>query len=200
MVSAEEVLEFWFDGAEADPAQLTGRKQLWFQATPEDDATIRERFEPLLQDLAAGGWETWVRSGPKGRLGAIMVLDQFPRMIYRDTPKAFAFDALARQICKAGLDEGADRSLKELERWFFYMPLMHSEDLFDQERCVDLFVSLLEDCRTPYEDVITNALDFARRHRDVVAEFGRYPHRNVILGRDSTDEERVYLSQPGAGF
>jgi len=130
----------------------------------------------------------------------ILLLDQLPRAIHRDTPEAFAQDAAARILVEQGLESGADGLLRPIERLFFYLPLEHSEDLEDQDRSVELFRELAESVPDGQRLAFTNFVDYAQKHRDVVASFGRFPHRNRILGRESTAEEIAFLEQPGSSF
>jgi uncharacterized protein (DUF924 family) len=136
----------------------------------------------------------------RGRLALILLLDQLPRSIHRGTPEAFAQDAAARQVADSGLAAGADRLLRPIERLFFYLPFEHSEDLADQHRSVRLFRELGESVLESQRDVFSGFLDYAVRHREVIERFGRFPHRNRILGRESTPEELAFLEEPGSSF
>lgn len=181
MSSPEVVREFWFS-PQARPR--------WFVRSEEFDRAVHEALGELHASAARGALDGWA-AGPHGCLALIILLDQVPRNMFRGTPCAFATDAKALQVCKAAIDAGHDRDLTQEERLFTYLPLEHSEDLADQERCVALM-------RTLDEQPLW--LDYAIRHRDVVARFGRFPHRNGILGRDSTPEELEFLAQPGSSF
>ncbi|OHV76616.1 DUF924 family protein [Rhizobium sp. LCM 4573] len=176
----EEVLSFWFE-------ELS--REQWFAPGEGLDETIRGRFAATHLALARGEAETW-RSSPDERLAAIVVLDQFSRNIYRGTPLAFAADWLALREAKLAVEAGADLGVTPEKRCFFYLPFEHSEDPGDQDRSVDLFKALGD----------AEYLDYAERHRAVISEFGRFPHRNRFLGRESTSAELDYLSKPGAGF
>lgn len=180
MKTAEDVLAFWF--GELQPPQ-------WFRSDPAVDATILSRFGTTLGALREGVPETWT-STARGTLAAVIVLDQFPRNIHRGTPQAFSSDATALALSASAIARGLDRGLNEVERQFLYMPYQHAEDLAVQERSLELYAALGN----------ANVLDFARRHRDIIARFGRFPHRNAILGRASTAEEAVFLTQPGSSF
>jgi uncharacterized protein (DUF924 family) len=176
----ETVLHFWFnDLAPKD----------WFVKNEDLDTRIAERFAGLHLALSREVGEAW-RATPDARLALVIVFDQFPRNIYRGSPLAFATDGLALKEAKAALAVGADKSVDESRRAFFYMPFEHAEDMDEQERCVALFEALGDE----------NYLDYAHRHLDVIKRFGRFPHRNPILGRTSTPEEKAYLAEPGAGF
>jgi uncharacterized protein (DUF924 family) len=137
---------------------------------------------------------------PSGWLALLIVLDQFPRNIYRNRPRAWRQDLLAQQIVVSGLDEGFDRQLPPIQRVFAYMPLQHAEDIGLQHRCVQLFEDLCDSVAANERDRYTDFLDYARRHASVVARFGRFPHRNAVLGRVTTPEETAYLAEPGSGF
>jgi len=191
MESWQTVRDFWFLPA-GDPQQGQSRPE-WWRKDPAFDAEIASRFGQLVETALAGGLREWDREA-RGALARIIVLDQFTRNAFRDTPRAFAGDALAQAATLTMIEIGQDRLLKPVERWFVYMPLQHAENLELQERAVGLFSALSKD---PGFD---NSLDYAVRHRDIVARFGRFPHRNGILGRVSTPEEVEFLRQPGSSF
>jgi uncharacterized protein (DUF924 family) len=130
----------------------------------------------------------------------ILLLDQLPRAIHRGTPAAFGQDAKARKLAEQGLESGADKLLRPIECLFFYLPLEHSEVLADQDRSVELFRELAASVPEAYRETFAAFIDYAVRHRNVIAEFGRFPHRNQILGRESTPEEKAFLEQPGSSF
>lgn len=189
---AQAILDFWF-GSREDPEHGRARPQ-WFRTDPDFDARVRERFGPCVEQLLGGGGRHW-DSTPAGTLARILALDQFTRNIYRDRALAFAGDALALQAALRLIEAQQDRTLAPLQRWFVYLPLEHAEDLALQQRSVALFEALASE-----DPGLDGAADYARRHRDVIARFGRFPHRNAVLGRPSTDAELDYLAQPGAGF
>src|SRR5690606_119569 len=134
---------------------------------------------------------------PRGRLALVILIDQFSRNLFRGDARAFAHDALARRWVSEGLDAGADRALRAIERVFFYLPLEHSESLADQQRSVALFERLCADVPPALQGTFAGYLDYAVRHRDVIVRFGRFPHRNASLGRATTPEEAEFLRQPG---
>ncbi|MGM0783292.1 MAG: DUF924 family protein [Pseudomonadota bacterium] len=177
---ADEVLDFWF--RELVPAQ-------WFRKDPALDAEIARRFGQLLTAAAQGELWPWRRSA-QGRLAEVIVLDQFPRNIHRDTPRAFATDPMALVLAQEAVAQGADRSLETRQRAFLFMPYMHSESLAIHDEALRLFD----------QPGLEENLRFERRHRDIVVRFGRYPHRNAILERESTPEELAFLEQPGSSF
>jgi len=176
----EEVVGYWCE-------TLTAKD--WWQSTPELDARVREQFAATHLALSREVSPEW-RASPEARLAAIIVLDQFPRNMYRASPMAFATDWIALREARLALEAGADKLVDYGRRHFFYMPFEHSEDLADQDRCVALFEAHGDEMY----------LDYAVRHRDVIAEYGRFPHRNAFLGRVSTPREKAYLAEPGAGF
>jgi len=172
--------DFWF-GPEAKPK--------WWIKDAIFDAEIRQRFGNLHDRAAAGRLNHWEETA-KGCLALIILLDQVPRNIFRDTPRAFATDAPALALAKQALTRGFDRDLGIEERVFLYLPFEHSEDLADQERCVALIEPLGNE----------NFTDFARRHLEVIKRFGRFPHRNRVLERNSTEEELTFLNTPNSSF
>lgn len=190
---------FWFGTSADDATVAAGQSRLWWRKSADTDNRIRQRFEPCLRLAEERKLDHWAAT-PSGRLALILLTDQFSRNMYRDTPQAFAFDAMARTWCREGLQEEADKALRPIERAFFYMPLQHSESLEDQEQAVVLFQELAsgveEQCRPAFDGFA----DYALRHRDVIARFGRFPHRNRILGRDSSPEEAAFLLERGSSF
>lgn len=179
-VTPQTVLGFWFE-------ELT--KDDWFLGGEKLDTVIRDRFAATHLELARQVGPEW-RETAEARLALVIVFDQFPRNIYRGTPLAFATDSLAVKEARAAIDAGCDREVADEQRVFFYMPFEHSENLADQNRAVQLIAALGNEVYT----------DYAERHRDVIAKYGRFPHRNAILGRTSTPAEEAYLAEPGAGF
>ena len=195
----EGVLDFWFGALGQDGRAAPDLAQRWFQGGPAFDAEVRERYLPLHAALASGGYSEWLDSA-RGRLAAIIGLDQFSRNLFRDTPGMYASDARALAYAFDGIANGCERELATDERTFLYMPLMHSEKLSVQERCVDLFATLRDSLCGPARDAVGRNLEFALRHRDIIRRFARFPHRNKILGRPSTPEELEFLKKPGSSF
>jgi len=196
---SESILEYWFGTESDDLLAANQHAELWWKKNPKVDQEIRARFASLLDAAANGNLDDWL-TDPRGRLAMIILADQFSRNMYRDTPRAFAFDPFARTWCKTGLDSGADRSLRPIERVFFNLPLEHSESLEDQQRSVALCKELAESVPDGHRELFSGYLNYAERHRDIVQRFGRFPHRNAILGRESTEEEIVFLQQRGSSF
>lgn len=197
--SPEAVLAFWFGELDEQGRAAPDVTARWFKKDDAFDAEIRERFAGLHASLASGEREGWSGS-PRERLATIIVLDQLSRNMFRGTPGMFATDPLALAATHEGLERGDDRALRLAERVFFYMPLMHSEALADQERCIELFRALAGELEGEAKKGVENNVEYAVRHRDIVARFGRFPHRNAILGRASSEEELAFLQQPGSSF
>jgi uncharacterized protein (DUF924 family) len=199
MCDPEELLEFWF-GTKVDEAKVIAEKtDLWWSKDPAHDRLCRERFAEALAAARGDELVDWPDSA-RGRLALIILLDQISRVLYRDSAKAFADDDRARSLTAGGIVRRLDTGLRYCERVFFYMPLMHSEDLEEQERSVELYRGLLAAGPSSLEEQLSENLDHAIEHRDVIQRFGRFPHRNAVLGRESTEEELVYLADRGARF
>ena len=193
-MSHQDVLDFWFL-PRADAGYGKARPE-WFRKDAAFDNAIRERFGALIAQAVAGGLREWdIDHGAEGTLARILVLDQFTRNAYRATPDSFAGDLLALNAARQLVDSGAHLALTPLERVFVYMPFEHAENARMQEQAVELFTDLAAS-----HEGFSEQLDYAHRHRGVIARFGRFPHRNPILGRASTPEELEYLSQSGSGF
>jgi uncharacterized protein (DUF924 family) len=193
MVSAQDVLGFWF-GDSADPASRRPR-EAWFQKSPEFDAECTRRFLQAHERAAAGELRDW-RDEPESCLALLLLLDQLPRNLFRGTARAFSTDAQAREVARHALARGLDVVLPPVWRWFVYLPFQHSEDVHDQRLSVALTETLaLHDAVHSRE-----TLEYARRHRDIIERFGRFPHRNAALGRESTPEEADFLRGPNSSF
>lgn len=180
MDAMNDLLTFWFE-------ERTRKR--WFDPDPAFDQEVRERFGALLGEAANGALKSW-ESTAEGALALCILLDQLPRNIHRGTPDAFAYDARARAVAERALARGYDKSLPVPHRMFLYLPFEHSENLDDQERSVQLFTDMGD----------PEGLRYAERHRDIVARFGRFPHRNKILGRTTTPEEEAFLQEPLSSF
>ena len=190
-ISIEDVLDFWF--LPAGSAGHGAPRPEWFRKDEQFDALIKARFGALIEQALAGRLQHW--AGPTGVLARILLLDQFTRNVYRDTPHAVGGDALALTLAQELLAAGGDLALPPVQRAFVYLPFEHAEDAALQQQSVALFTRL---CREA--PALSGMLDFAIRHRDVIARFGRFPHRNVILGRASTPQEQQFLLEPGSSF
>jgi uncharacterized protein (DUF924 family) len=191
MTSPGHVLAFWF-GRPDDPAHLKKREK-WFKKDPTFDHQIATEFLPLYETAVSGGLDDWRAAAP-GCLALILVLDQFPRNMFRNTARAFATDAMAREAARHGVDQGFDKTVPPVHRAFFYLPFEHSENLDDQRLSIELF----RNCE-PHENY-QSSLDYALRHMAVIERFGRFPYRNAALGRVSSPEEQEYVDQPNRGF
>jgi len=197
--TAAAVLDFWFGSGTDDSATAKAQGKLWWSKDTAVDADMRTRFSAQVNAAAAGDHDDWAAT-PRGQLALILLFDQFPRNIYRDTPQAFAYDSRALQLALNLIANGADRSLRRIERVFCYLPLEHAESIEMQTRSVELFTALAADAPEQERDTFRGYVDYAIRHREVIARFGRFPHRNRILGRSSTPEESEFLKQPGSSF
>ena len=195
----DELLGFWFGDNEDDAVVGELQSALWWGQSAETDDELSGRFGQTASAAAAGMLDHWTGS-PRGRLALILLLDQLPRVIHRGTPGAFAQDERARSVASKGLESGADRLLRPIERVFFYLPFEHSEDRADQQRCVELFRSMAAEVTEAWKKSFDFYLDFAVRHKEIIDRFGRFPHRNAILERESTKDELEFLNEPGSGF
>jgi uncharacterized protein (DUF924 family) len=196
----DALLDFWFDGHPVEKERLGRLKKRWFAATRDQDRDLGERFGPLAAAAARGDLDA--RAGtPRGRLALILLLDQLPRNLHRGRREAFARDARALELCLGGLEKGFDAALAPLERVFFCMPLQHAESRVIQALSVETFGKLTElETEKPIASVIRNAADFALEHRAIIDRFGRFPHRNRALGRDTTEAEFEFLASGASSF
>jgi len=189
---AEAVLAFWF--GEPGSAELGSQRKQWFAKSEAFDAAIREHFAPTIEQALRGELGAWADS-PRLALARILLLDQFTRNVFRDTPRAFAGDTQALAAASAMVGSRHDEALPPFMRAFVYMPFEHAEGLAMQDEAVRLFTRLVA-----ADPALAHMLDYAYRHRTVIECFGRFPHRNEILGRQSTAEETAFLAQPGSRF
>lgn len=193
-----ELVKAWFGEALEDNAAIQSRMKWWFAADKERDADLAGQFGDLVEQCAKGRMYRWPEH-PEGRLALILALDQLPRNLFRGTPRAFAYDSYTAALCLAAAHTGQDRELKPVLRTFLYMPLQHFEDLQAQNAGVALFQRLADEY--PQDPVFGEGfLPFARQHRDIIARFGRFPHRNKILARENTAEETEYLTADAPTF
>ncbi len=192
--SIQAVLQFWFGQPDSDAASYTQRRKIWFGKQTDLDALITQQFRLLYESAVAGKSQDWQQT-PESCLALIIVLDQFSRNMFRDSPKAFAADPQALQVAKFAVDQGFDRQLVPIQRIFMYLPFEHSENLEQQARSVELFHQLQTEAPE-----LADTYDYALRHQAVIQQFGRFPHRNAILGRSSTAAEKEFLQQPGSSF
>ena len=195
------ILNYWFGELKEYEAPAADFYKMWFAKNEDIDLHIRNSFEEELKNAAEGKLKVWEET-PKGILALIILLDQFSRNIYRGTPKSFMQDPLALELCLGGIDKGFDERLHPVERLFFYMPLEHSEDLSIQKRSVEQFSLLEKTFISPpsLASMVRSFRDYAEKHLVIIERFGRFPHRNAVLGRRSTSEEVEFLKQPGSSF
>jgi uncharacterized protein (DUF924 family) len=189
---AQDVLDFWF-GPAGSPVHGTQRKE-WFTKDDAFDRTIHDRFGATVERALRGELTAWADE-PRSALARILILDQFTRNVFRGTPRAFAGDGQALAAASAMVGARQDEALPAFMRSFAYMPFEHAEGLAMQDEAVRLFTRL-----AAAEPACASMLDYAHRHRSVIGRFGRFPHRNAVLGRLSTAEELAYLKEPGSGF
>lgn len=193
LVPPEELLEFWFGNGQED------RSALWFGSSAETDAICRTRFGDTWHAAVAGDVDAW-KAAPRSNLAWVVLIDQLSRNLHRGSAAAFAHDALALEAAAAAVHRGDEAHLSPVERVFLYLPFEHSESLADQDECVRLFRGLLDAFPPEQRERAEMFLAFAEKHREVIRQFGRYPHRNAVLGRTSTPEEIAYLEGGGARF
>jgi uncharacterized protein (DUF924 family) len=204
MDEARGIREFWFGSGPLSAEALNRRIRFWFgdqsaALRQRRDAEIRARFGALLERAANGELAPWA-DGPRRRLSLIILLDQFPRSIFRGTGRAFACDTQALGLALSGMQSGADAALNAVERIFFYMPLQHAESREVQEESVAAYRRLLAEAPEPVREIFAGALRSAENHRSIIERFGRFPHRNRALGRDSTPQELEWLRAGGSSF
>ncbi len=199
MVSLETIPQYWFGSIIDEKPVPAERLKFWFAGTPQNDMEIRALFLPLLSDESIR-LQAQSPSSPGQCLSLILLYDQFSRNIFRNSAQAYAFDDLGLNLCRRALENGWTRSMKPIEKAFAYLPLEHSENQDDQRRCVELFISLLDEAPVAQRESFEGFLDYARRHREIIERFGRFPHRNRALGRRSTPEEESFLKTPGSSF
>ena len=199
VATPEAILDYWF-GAPGTAREIAERQlKLWFGKLPEKDREVSEKFTSTFNAAIAGSLDEWAAS-PRGRLALVIVLDQFPHHIHRDTPDAFAQDAKALALSLAALAAGEDQSLAPIERVFLYLPLEHAESIAMQDLSVAQYQQLVDAAGESERALFANFLDYAHKHREVVLRFARFPHRNAILGRSSSAEEIEFLKLPGSRF
>lgn len=191
MSRVDNILNFWF--GQSDEADYGKEKSFWFTKDLQFDQQLRTQFLSDYQQAATGELNSW-RDTPRSCLALILLLDQLPRNMFRGTPQAFATDSAALAAAQYAVAQGFDKQLLPVQRWFIYLPFEHSENLEHQRQCLELFSTLSNDPDS------ASTIDYARRHYAVIKRFGRFPHRNTILGRETTPEEAEFLLQPGSSF
>jgi uncharacterized protein (DUF924 family) len=186
MTTPRDILQFWYSER---------ARPLWFEKDAAFDEEIRARFAPLVHEAQLGRLDDW-RSSSDGALALLILLDQFSRNLFRGSAKAFLGDARARDIAAEAIARRYDQRYPYPDRVFFYLPFEHCETLANQDR----FIALLEGCMREFGDVAAEFLQYGHRHRDIIKRFGRFPHRNAALGRETTEEEAEFLKEPNSSF
>lgn len=198
-IRIERVLAFWFKAHELSAPQIDGRMDVWFGEDAVFDHEIEKEFARDVEAASNGDIDYWAHQ-PKGRLALIILLDQFRRNIYRGTAEAFAKDKAALKLCVEGAMQKKDKDLTPIQRVFFYMPLQHSESRKVQEKSVEIFQRLAKAVSPTYRETFETVAHFAELHRDIIQQFGRFPHRNKVLNRKNTPEEEEYLAGDSPNF
>ncbi|MCG8377990.1 MAG: DUF924 domain-containing protein [Proteobacteria bacterium] len=194
-----KVLEFWFGDKNDEKQLIKLQSKLWWGKNVDFDNTIINEFSSLHKSAVDNKLGDWLLNA-KGQLALIILFDQFSRVIHRHTKLAFSFDSNALNIALDGVSKSIDKSLRPIERVFYYMPLEHSEDLEIQNHCVALFQQLLYEVPEELKKEFENYLNFARKHQAIIERFNRFPHRNKVLNRFSSAEEIAFLAEPGSSF
>jgi uncharacterized protein (DUF924 family) len=197
---AEQVLDFWFGASAADGSLDPAKQKMWFGDGRKYDAEIREKFGALHERASRGKLDAEWGASARGRMALIVLLDQMSRHIHRDTPRAFAQDAAAQKLAVDGVNRKMDLELIPAQRSFFYLPFEHAEDIELQRLGLRCFEALARGAAAAVKKHYDSFHDYARRHHDIIERFGRFPHRNAILGRASTPAEIEFLKQPGSSF
>lgn len=204
--SIDSILQFWFGYGRTATEIADEKTELWWSKNYEVDQDITRRFSASTEAvMACSGQSASDEPGqgaesPLGLLAAIICTDQFPRNMYRDTARAYAYDSFALQLAKHCVDSGADQHLTPIQRVFAYLPFEHSEELKDQKRSMSLYQELAKNADASERDLFDNYLYFAKKHYDIIERFGRFPHRNQVLMRDTTYDEETFLTQPSSSF
>lgn len=195
----QPLLEWWFGTSESAKEVAAQKGRLWFGKRDSQDLEARERFGDWVEQALAGGLTEWTQR-PEGWLALVLLLDQLPRMIFRDSPKSFSGDLRAQALVAQGIAADFDRQLQPIQRVFIYLVLEHCEHLAVQNECISRYIELV--AQQPEDDraLFADYLNYAEKHQKVIAQFGRFPHRNAVLGRESTAEELVFLAKPGSRF
>ena len=195
----QPLLEWWFGNSESPNEVAAEKGRLWFGKHDSQDLEARTRFGDWVEQALAGGLTEWAQR-PEGWLALVLLLDQLPRMIYRDTPKSFSGDLKAQALVAQGIAADFDRQLRPIQRVFIYLVFEHCENLAVQNEAVSRYIELVAQQPEAERALFTDYLNYAEKHQQVIARFGRFPHRNAVLGRESTAEELAFLSQPGSRF
>ena len=195
----QPLLDWWF-GTSGSAKEVAAQKgKLWFGKRDSQDLEARERFGDQVEQALAGGLTEWAQC-PEGWLALVLLLDQLPRMIFRDSPKTYSGDTRAQALVAQGIAADFDRHLRPIQRVFILLVFEHCENLAVQNEGVSRYIELVAQQPAADRALFADYLDFAERHQKVIAQFGRFPHRNLVLGRESTAEELEFLSKPGSRF
>jgi uncharacterized protein (DUF924 family) len=195
----DEILAFWFKEQELSAPQIDRRMDIWFGEDPVFDEAIKAEFEDDIERASKGQLDHWAEE-PRGRLALILLIDQFRRNVHRNTAKAFSHDKLALKLCVEGAVAKKDKGLTPIQKVFFYMPLQHAESAKVQAKSVELFNKLAESVSPTFQETFLTVAQFAELHKDIIDQFGRFPHRNGLLGRENTPEEDEYLAGDSPDF
>ena len=198
-IRVDEILMFWFEEKESSAPQIDARMDIWFGDDPNFDAQIKKEFSDDVTRASAGELDHWARE-PRGRLALILLLDQFRRNIYRNKPEAFKKDKAALKLCIEGASAKMDQQLSAIQKVFFYMPLQHSESLKVQKKSCEIYRHLANSVSPTQKETFNTVAHFAELHADIIEQYGRFPHRNKILGRKNTPEEDEYLAADAPTF
>jgi uncharacterized protein (DUF924 family) len=195
----QPLLEWWFGSSESPIETAAEKGKLWFGKRDSQDLEAFERFGDWVEQALAGGLTDWAQR-PEGWLALVLLLDQLPRMIFRDSPKSFSGDLRAQALVAQGIAADFDRQLRPIQRVFIYLVFEHCENLAVQNEAVSRYIDLVAQQPEAERKLFTDYLSYAEKHQQVIARFGRFPHRNAVLGRESTAEELAFLSKPGSRF
>ena len=198
-VRIDAVLSFWFKEHALSAPQIDRRMEIWFSEDPVFDHEIEKEFSGDVEMASSGSLDHWGKS-PKGRLALILMIDQFRRNIHRNTARAFSKDPLALKLCVQGAMEKMERSLSPIQKLFFFLPLQHAESRKVQAKSVEVFRHLAESVSETERETFMTVLQFAELHKDIIDQYGRFPHRNELLNRDNTPEENEYLAGDSLNF
>lgn len=195
----DAIVGFWLGDSLASPEAANGRRDWWYRGGAPVDEEIRARFLTLIEQACRRELVPW-QSTPDGAFALVLLLDQFTRNIYRNTPEAYCGDVIAFEVVRHAIDEGLDRDLHPVSRIWLYHPFHHAEEVEEQDRGLQLLNEMIGQAPTEWHAYIQRSITGWTRHRDIVARFGRFPHRNAVLGRASTDAEKAFLEADGEAF
>lgn len=198
-IRIDKILSFWFMEQELSAPQIDGRMDIWFGEDPVFDHEVAKEFTDDVEQASAGKLDHWARE-PRGRLALILLLDQFRRNIYRNTPEAYANDKAALKLCVEGAMAQKDKGLAPIQRVFFYMPLQHAESRKVQAKSREIYHRLAEAVSPTYKETFETIAQFADLHADIIDQFGRFPHRNELLNRKNSPDEEEYLAGTNQSF